>query len=1855
MFSLKSSAQVCNTCDPVFPINSGLLACYRLNNNTDDASGNSRHGTPNSMSYTTDRLNAVSQAASFNGSGSNSEISYTAFQVPSFTYSLWVNITALPTSGNYYSAISIGNVTMDQAILLANNLGPGHIGFGVASYNSDFTTPGVPVQVGALPTVNRWYHLVMVRNTSILALYVDGVLVASASVAGKTPGYTGGPGGYSGFIGKRTGAITQNFNGKIDDVRIYDRALSPAEIAQLYSFDFKYFTVDAGSDKAICSGDSVQLTATGTALSYTWGPAGSLSSLTTANTYAKPTTTSQYYVTGTAALCSITDTVTVTVKSTCCTNCTLPIPLNTGLVTCYPLDGDANDMVSAANNGIATATTNTTNRFGRSNAAMLFNGSTSKIALPGTNLQLNNYTYSAWVKVTSNPTNNTAGFILSIGNGVGPFGDQNLMLANNYSTPSQTGLEVMGYTNPAIFPSPPDRALTGTLPTPGVWYHIVGIRSSALNKLRLFVNGAYVSEMTLSTLNAGYSTPVIGMIGARVNGTSQFFNGAIDDVRIYDRVLSNAEILALYNQTDIPNLVAVAGPDKSICIGDSVQLSASGGTIYSWSPTTGLSDPAIANPFAKPAATTQYIVTASMPGGCSNTDTIIVNVNTNCCVTCTTVDPLNTGLLACYPFSGNANSEGTPALNGTNNAATLTPDRFNNANKAYSFGTNKSVSIPTGSLALNTYTYSTWVKITSLPASGSLASIISIGNSGVLGDQCININNNYGGSTGFIASSYRAGGADGAVTGILPTVGVWYHVASVRDVATNKVKLYVNGVKASEANLGAVTAGYSAPILGFIGARTPTPTSYFNGTVDDVRIYNRALSDAEISQLYTLSNFPVITPISDKIMCKGDSVQLTATGGTSYLWSPATGLNNTGIANPFAKPASAQQYIVDVSIGNCSVKDTLTVSVDSANLLVNANSAICKGDSIQLSASGTTSYKWRYNVTLSDSTIANPFAKPGNTTKYYVTGTLGACIKNDSVTITVNSVNLNAGADTSVCIGDSIQLGATGATTYKWHSQITLSDSTIANPFAKPTATRMYIVSGTQGTCTTIDSVNVTVNTINLDAGMGGNICKGDSLQLNATGATTYTWHSKTSLSDSTIGNPFAKPLVTTKYFVTGKSGACVALDSVSLIVPPLFAEAGTNLQICIGDSVQLQAIGGSTYKWRYNTTLSDSTIDNPYAKPTTPTTTYYVTVGDGVCSAIDSVTITLATSLNVDAGSNRAICLGDSVQLGATGATSFKWFYNTTLSDSTIYNPFAKPVSQTKYFVVGTTGTCSAMDSLVVSVSTITADAGISHAICGGDSIQLVATGGTSYKWRYNTTLSDSTIANPYAKPATTSMYYVTITNGPCTVIDSANVTITATVNLDAGTNKHICLGDSIRLGATGATTYKWRYNLTLSDSTISNPYAKSLLKTMYYVTGTTGLCSAKDSLEVDISNITVNAGTDKNICGGDSVQLVATGGSSYNWKYNTTLTDSTIANPFAKPTTTTQYIVMVSNGICTIPDSVTINIIATVNVDSGTDQQLCAGDSIQLQANGATTYTWLPIAGLSNTTISNPKASPLLTTDYIVKGEILTCIDYDTVRVSVNPLPAVDLGPDTTKCIREAYTFAPTVTNGDQYTWSPASLVTDPAVLNPTTSTTTPQQFVLTVRNTTTGCENTDSVLVNINNPRALFTLSDSISQNPPLVVTATNNSTPSPLSYQWLVNDSVPAHYTAANPVHTFQLIGRYAVTLTVTDPNGCWDTLTRYVTINDNAGVFVPNVFTPNSDGLNDVFNIKYDVANTSLLIGTIWNRWGGRIYEFSMPNGNWWNGTSDGVEVATDVYYYIITITDKKNETTSYHGSITLLR
>jgi len=210
------------------------------------------------------------------------------------------------------------------------------------------------------------------------------------------------------------------------------------------------------------------------------------------------------------------------------------------------------------------------------------------------------------------------------------------------------------------------------------------------------------------------------------------------------------------------------------------------------------------------------------------------------------------GLVAYYPFNGNANDESGNGHNGTVSGATLTTDRFGNCNKAYNFSNSMANYInltPTG-LNLNQYSYSAWVYLNSFPVSGSRYTVLSIGS--VTGDQFIDYDNNYTPAS----VSYNGWGFDNyygnmlqntIYSGNTASLSQWYHLVSIKSATSFKV--YINGTL-----LDSVTTT-SAPFYGtgtlkaVIGSRYNN-TLLFDGKIDDIRIYNRALKQNEISALY---------------------------------------------------------------------------------------------------------------------------------------------------------------------------------------------------------------------------------------------------------------------------------------------------------------------------------------------------------------------------------------------------------------------------------------------------------------------------------------------------------------------------------------------------------------------------------------------------------------------------------------------------------------------------------------------------------------------------------------------------------------------------------------------------------------------------------------------------------------------------------------------------------------------------------------------------------------------------------------------------------------------------------------------
>ena len=979
-------------------------------------------------------------------------------------------------------------------------------------------------------------------------------------------------------------------------------------------------------------------------------------------------------------------------------------------------------------------------------------------------------------------------------------------------------------------------------------------------------------------------------------------------------------------------------------------------------------------------------------------------------------------------------------------------------------------------------------------------------------------------------------------------------------------------------------------------------------------------------------------------ICLGSSTALNATGGASYSWSPATGLSSAAIANPIASPTGTTTYTVTATQGTCTSTAAVTVTVNPLPPTdAGPPAALCLGNTIILSGTGATGYVWSPAATLSSSTVSNPTSSAASTTTYTLVGTDGnGCVSSDSVTLTVNPLPIiDAGLGVTICPGSSTTLNATGGTSYVWSPAASLSSSTIANPVATPSSTTVYIVTGTDAnSCSSVDLVAVNVSPIVVTASSASStICVGNNSTISAVGGATYVWSPAASLSSSTIANPVATPTATTTYTVIGTGGlGCIDSAFVTVTVNPLPAvDAGSPIAFCIGGTTVLNGSGASTYVWSPGATLSSTSISNPISSPTT-TTTYTVIGTDGNgCSASDSITVGVNPLPTIDAGASISICPGASTSLNATGGTSYLWTPSGSLDNPVISNPIASPTSLTTYTVVGTDANgCSSSDVVSISLSGIVVTASTSIAtICAGSSASLSALGAASYSWSPSGTLSSSSIANPIASPASTTTYTVVgAASSGC--LDTAFVTVN--VNslplITVGPSASICVGSTSSLSASGAVGYAWSPAGSLSGATTASPVSSAAGTTTYTVVGTDiNGCSSTNTVTVTVNPLPVATATSSasSVCVGTPVTLAASGGGTYSWSPSSSLSSSTVSNPTATPSSTTTYTVTVTSAAgCTATSSVTLTINPIPSATTSADVVICGGGSTVITAAGGGTYFWSPSAGLSSTVSATPSAAPISTTTYTVVVSNGSCNNTATVTVTVNSTLSMTSPSSTNSTCGNAdgTIMAGAVTGGGApFTYSLNGGISQSSATFTGLSSGT---YTLTVTDNA-GCTFNQTVVVNsVLGVVASFTASPS-SGTSPLTVTLSNSSNGAS-DYLWDFGNGTSSILT--NPSVVYTANGTYTILLIAYNGSfACSDTTTVTINVFDEAFMVVPNVFTPNGDLTNDLFVVRSQGIKE--LTGTIFNRWGNKIYEWNGSPTAGWDGKHSGQEAEDGVYFYVI--------------------
>lgn len=602
---------------------------------------------------------------------------------------------------------------------------------------------------------------------------------------------------------------------------------------------------------------------------------------------------------------------------------------------------------------------------------------------------------------------------------------------------------------------------------------------------------------------------------------------------------------------------------------------------------------------------------------------------------------------------------------------------------------------------------------------------------------------------------------------------------------------------------------------------------------------------------------------------------------------------------------------------------------------------VCANSPVQLGGPGVAghTYSWSPATGLNNTAISNPTTTITGNITYTVTETDQAgCTGTDQVAVSIlPAPTANAGTDAVICTGNSTQLQASGGVSYAWTPSTGLSNPNIASPVASPTATTTYTVEVTANNgCTATDSVLITVNGPQLAASAAQtNICVGASTQLNATGATTYSWNPAAGLSNPNIANPVASPASTTTYTVTATDGSgCVSSQDVTINVLQLpAAVAGSDAEVCAGNPTTLGSnpIPGLTYSWSPSAGLSNANIANPVATPTA-TTTYTLTATTlvGGCQGTAQVTVTVNPLPNINAGpATLETCEGIATQLqasGAGGSGSYVWSPAAGLSNANLQNPVATINQPTVYTVTGTNANgCSNTDQISLTLFTVQATS--SGAYCAGGNAQLNASGGVSWSWSPAAGLSSTTVQNPTASPTSTTTYTVSASNGTCNASATVTQSVNQLPNISAGNDVQVCPGGSPQLTATGGVSYVWSPSTGLSNPNIANPIVTLSGQSATYSVVGTDANGCQNSDQITVGTLTLPAvavfPANPTICEGQSVNLTASGGTSYEWSPAAGLSSTNTAATTATPPSTSVYTVTVSQP--------TGNVVFNGNFDQG------------------------------------------------------------------------------------------------------------------------------------------------------------------------------------------------------------------------------------------------------------------------------------------------------------------------------------
>lgn len=402
-------------------------------------------------------------------------------------------------------------------------------------------------------------------------------------------------------------------------------------------------------------------------------------------------------------------------------------------------------------------------------------------------------------------------------------------------------------------------------------------------------------------------------------------------------------------------------------------------------------------------------------------------------------------------------------------------------------------------------------------------------------------------------------------------------------------------------------------------------------------------------------------------------------------------------------------------------------------------------------------------------------------------------------------------------------------------------------------------------------------------------------------------------------------------------------------------------------------------------------------------------------------------------------------------------------------------------------------------------------------------------------------------------------------------------------------------------------------------------------------------------------SANTNASCDGGNDgvIDVTATGGNG-NYQYSIDGTNFQSSNLFNVAPGT--YTVTVRDNLgCTTSFSTTVGLSSNITFTPQIDPTICEGSSAQLQLiSNATQYSWSPAIALSDTTIYNPVANPVVTTQYIVTATLGRCSIIDTVVVNVNPAPIPDAGPAGYICYGQTYQLQ--ASGGVQYQWTPATYLNNPNIANPVSSAPHNITYTVSIIADANGCPSltTDNITIDVTPPIKIKTFPyDTIGYPGDQIQLLAIPSDTDATTFVWTPSTGLDNPFVP-NPIVTIGQIGDDRVyQVTASTIAGCKGEGYIRVRVYKGPDIYVPSGFTPNGDGRNDRFT-PFPVGIKSLTYFRIFNRWGQLIFSTNRLHDGW-DGTLNGIPQPSGVYVWMIQAVTDDNRVINKKGTVTIIR